>query len=227
MLSSHPSSLTACPQHARVVVVEERSKPIPNIDDAPRRNRSDRRPRPAHRRAPWPCAGRRAGKRLSHRRRASSTPIPTAAPAFPQGAADCRDLRACGGRGGGRADRAAPSSHPRTSKQQQTSVTRVFDPKSDGVSCPKDASWSPDGGQLLLYYPLLNGAQIWGSRDLRQRARHERARHERARHERARRAGAPRFSLCLNTGCSLLHGRRRVFYRPQPVQAEAVRPARS
>jgi WD40 repeat protein len=26
--------------------------------------------------------------------------------------------------------------------------------------------WSPDGRQLLLYYPLLNGAQIWGSRDL-------------------------------------------------------------
>jgi WD40 repeat protein len=26
--------------------------------------------------------------------------------------------------------------------------------------------WSPDGKQLLLYYPVLYGAQIWGSRDL-------------------------------------------------------------
>ncbi|HEX5546417.1 MAG TPA: hypothetical protein VFX24_03350, partial [Ktedonobacterales bacterium] len=26
--------------------------------------------------------------------------------------------------------------------------------------------WAPDGKQLLLYYPVLNGAQIWGSQDL-------------------------------------------------------------
>ncbi len=65
---------------------------------------------------------------------------------------------------GGLIARAVLSSAP--TKHQQASVTRVFDPKADGVSCPKDASWSPDGKQLLLYYPVLNGAQIWGSRDL-------------------------------------------------------------
>lgn len=65
---------------------------------------------------------------------------------------------------GGLIARAVLSSAP--VKQPQTSVTRVFDPKGSGVSCPKAVSWSPDGKQLLLYYPLLNGAQIWGSRDL-------------------------------------------------------------
>ena len=46
----------------------------------------------------------------------------------PQGAADCRDLRARGGRGGGRADRASAVFSTAPSKQQQTSVTRVFRP---------------------------------------------------------------------------------------------------
>lgn len=49
---------------------------------------------------------------------------------------------------GGLIARAVLSSTP--SKQQQTSATRVFDPKSDGISCPKDASWSPDGKMLAL-----------------------------------------------------------------------------
>jgi Tol biopolymer transport system component len=49
---------------------------------------------------------------------------------------------------GGLIARAVLSSAP--PKQQQASVTRVFDPKSDGVSCPKDARWSPDGKTLAL-----------------------------------------------------------------------------
>jgi hypothetical protein len=49
---------------------------------------------------------------------------------------------------GGLIARAILSSTP--TKPQQASVTRVFDPKSDGVSCPKDASWSPDGKTLAL-----------------------------------------------------------------------------
>ena len=49
---------------------------------------------------------------------------------------------------GGLIARTLLSSAP--AKQQQASVTRVFDPKSDGVSCPKDASWSPDGKTLAL-----------------------------------------------------------------------------
>jgi len=49
---------------------------------------------------------------------------------------------------GGLIARAILSSAP--AKQQQNSVTRVFDPKSDGVSCPKDAIWSPDGKTLAL-----------------------------------------------------------------------------
>jgi hypothetical protein len=49
---------------------------------------------------------------------------------------------------GGLIARTLLSSAP--AKQQQASVTRVFDPKSDGVSCPKDASWAPDGKTLAL-----------------------------------------------------------------------------
>ncbi len=49
---------------------------------------------------------------------------------------------------GGLIARVVLSSAP--TKQLQTSVTRVFDPKSDGVSCPKDASWSPDGKTVAL-----------------------------------------------------------------------------
>jgi WD40 repeat protein len=49
---------------------------------------------------------------------------------------------------GGLIARAVLSSAP--AKPQPTSVTRVFDPKSGGVSCPKDARWSPDGKTLAL-----------------------------------------------------------------------------
>ncbi len=49
---------------------------------------------------------------------------------------------------GGLIARAVLSSTP--SRQQQASVTRVFDPKGSGVSCPRDASWSPDGKIVAL-----------------------------------------------------------------------------
>ncbi|HEU4785083.1 MAG TPA: hypothetical protein VFS83_17230 [Ktedonobacterales bacterium] len=48
---------------------------------------------------------------------------------------------------GGLIARAILSSTP---TKQQASVTRVFDPKGSGLSCPKDASWSPDGQIVAL-----------------------------------------------------------------------------
>ena len=147
-------------------VVEEGSKPIPHVDDTPQGNHipDDRDQRIEALRH----LAQEGGQALSPSTPSTSTTIPTSA------APRSRKVLLLAGISAlvvvavaaGLIARAVLSSAP--TRQQQTNVTRVFDPKSDGVSCPKDASWSPDGGQLLLYYPLLNGAQIWGSRDLPQ-----------------------------------------------------------
>ncbi len=50
---------------------------------------------------------------------------------------------------GGLIARAILVSSPMT-RSQQTYATRVFNPKADNVSCPKDVSWSPDGKTVAL-----------------------------------------------------------------------------